>query len=85
MKKRIKLTFAGSACVILVMSATATLAAESAKPKHINRAIELLEQGQPVYSLGHIRALPEHSNRASKMRRLMLITSATIWNTLLSM
>jgi hypothetical protein len=85
MKKRIKLTFAGSACIMLVMCATATPAAESTKPKLINRAIELLEQGQPVYYMGHIRALPEHLNGASKMRRLMLITSATIWNTFLSM
>ena len=27
-------------------------AAQSYKPKHINRAIELLEQGQPIYYTG---------------------------------
>jgi 4-hydroxy-2-oxoheptanedioate aldolase len=38
--------------VLLAVSATVALAADGAKPKHINRAIELLEQGQPVYYTG---------------------------------
>ena len=42
-----------------IIPATAVLAlcvtglhAENGKPKHINRAIELLEQGQPIYYTG---------------------------------
>src|SRR5213076_2155095 len=31
---------------------TATAAAQAPKPKRINRAVELLEQGQPVYYTG---------------------------------
>jgi 4-hydroxy-2-oxoheptanedioate aldolase len=40
-----------TAC-FLICGATGTLAAEAPKPKHINRAIELLEQGQPIYYTG---------------------------------
>src|SRR5215472_8395175 len=36
----------------LVLAVAATLSAQAPKPKHINRAIELLEQGQPVYYTG---------------------------------
>src|SRR5437870_13616734 len=32
--------------------ATASVLAQTAKPKRINRAIELLEQGQPIYYTG---------------------------------
>ena len=39
----------GAACVVL---AVATLSAQDAKPHRINRAIELLEQGQPIYYTG---------------------------------
>src|SRR5579871_4484099 len=34
------------------LAVCATLLADGPKPKHINRAIELLEQGQPVYYTG---------------------------------
>ena len=39
---------AASICVILVVGA----GAQAPKPKRINRAIELLEQGQPIYYTG---------------------------------
>jgi 4-hydroxy-2-oxoheptanedioate aldolase len=39
------------ACHVLVFF-VATMLAEGPKPKHINRAIELLEQGQPIYYTG---------------------------------
>ena len=39
-------------CVLLSFAVCATLLAQAPKPKHINRAIELLEQGQPVYYTG---------------------------------
>src|SRR5277367_4740686 len=38
-------------CAFLVL-AVATAIAQTPKPKHINRAIELLEQGQPIYYTG---------------------------------
>jgi 4-hydroxy-2-oxoheptanedioate aldolase len=48
--KHYKTTLSGFiACLSLVL---ATAAAQTPKPKHINRAIELLEQGQPVYYTG---------------------------------
>src|ERR1700725_8965 len=40
-----------AACLCLVFG-FASVRAQTAKPKHINRAIELLEQGQPVYYAG---------------------------------
>ncbi|MGI8989891.1 MAG: aldolase/citrate lyase family protein [Bryobacteraceae bacterium] len=39
-----------SASVFLALAAT--IAAQSPKPKHINRAIELLAEGQPIYYTG---------------------------------
>jgi 4-hydroxy-2-oxoheptanedioate aldolase len=38
-------------CLALVLTVATTLA-QTPKPKHINRAIELLEQGQPIYYTG---------------------------------
>jgi 4-hydroxy-2-oxoheptanedioate aldolase len=43
--------FSLAACAFLIVVA-ATTVAQTPKPKHINRAIELLEQGQPVYYTG---------------------------------
>jgi 4-hydroxy-2-oxoheptanedioate aldolase len=40
-----------AACVSLVLC-VASLVAQAPKPKRINRAIELLEQGQPIYYTG---------------------------------
>src|SRR3954467_12436277 len=41
------------ACVaLLALLAAIPFAAEEPKPKHVNRAIELLEQGQPIYYTG---------------------------------
>jgi 4-hydroxy-2-oxoheptanedioate aldolase len=50
--KTIKTTlFCFAACWFLVIG-FATISAQTPKPKHINRAIELLEQGQPIYYTG---------------------------------
>jgi hypothetical protein len=38
--------------VALVFSVVTMVAQAPPKPKHINRAIELLEQGQPIYYTG---------------------------------
>jgi 4-hydroxy-2-oxoheptanedioate aldolase len=39
-------------CAILALSITSALVSQPAKPKRINRVIELLEHGQPVYYTG---------------------------------
>jgi 4-hydroxy-2-oxoheptanedioate aldolase len=39
-----------SACVAMLV--VTAFAADAPKPKHVNRAIELLEQGQPIYYTG---------------------------------
>ena len=45
--------FSLAACLCLVAGVATMLAQTSAyKPKHINRALELLEQGQPIYYTG---------------------------------
>jgi len=51
MKKTTKLTILACLCLMLALVAT-TGRAQQAKPKHINRAIELLAQGQPIYYTG---------------------------------
>jgi 4-hydroxy-2-oxoheptanedioate aldolase len=38
--------------ILLSFAVCATLLGQAPKPKHINRALELLEQGQPVYYTG---------------------------------
>src|ERR1051325_1227344 len=48
MTKNAKLTLAGFVAVCSVIAFAET----DAKPKHINRAVELLDQGQPVYYTG---------------------------------
>ena len=50
--KRMKSAGAGLAIAAGVISAFTGLQAQTPKPKHINRVIELLEQGQPVYYTG---------------------------------
>ena len=47
--KRSLLAIAAGLCGLL---GVATILAQTPKPKHVNRAIELLEQGQPVYYTG---------------------------------
>jgi 4-hydroxy-2-oxoheptanedioate aldolase len=51
MKNSVKFAYclAASACLFFWI---ATTSAQTPKPKHINRAIELLEQGQPIYYTG---------------------------------
>jgi 4-hydroxy-2-oxoheptanedioate aldolase len=41
-----------SAYLAVAFCAISLLAADAPKPKHINRAVELLEQGQPIYYTG---------------------------------
>src|SRR5215469_18812895 len=41
-----------TACLLLMLVVVTTSVAEGPSPKRINRAIELLEQGQPVYYTG---------------------------------
>ena len=41
-----------TAVVLVSAAAVSSLGAEAPKPKHVNRAIELLEAGQPVYYTG---------------------------------
>ncbi len=48
---RTRLLLTSSACIALLIGVAALLA-EAPKPKHINRAIELLAAGQPVYYTG---------------------------------
>jgi len=64
-------------CLALYVQA---VSAQAPKPKHINRAIELLEQGQPVYYTGSHSGTTALSSKARKMRRPMPTTSATTWN-----
>src|SRR5215472_2899476 len=52
MKNRKAWLFCLSASVVTLLFATVTMLAQAPKPKHINRAIELLEQGQPIYYTG---------------------------------
>jgi 4-hydroxy-2-oxoheptanedioate aldolase len=48
-----KTTAAVSACLLIALALfTAAALAQGPKPKHVNRAIELLEQGQPIYYTG---------------------------------
>src|SRR5882724_3508344 len=49
MTKRTKLTLSACLCVTALVT---TVTAQGPKPKRINRAIELLEQGQPIYYTG---------------------------------
>jgi len=50
--KYVKLNLLGVVACAGLSFAVFTSMAQTAKPKHINRAIELLEQGQPVYYTG---------------------------------
>src|SRR6185369_6326513 len=40
----------GGAAILAILAGAAV--AQAPKPKHINRAVELLEQGQPIYYTG---------------------------------
>jgi hypothetical protein len=51
MKNLLKTTYCLAACACLFFWAATTMA-QTPKPKRINRAIELLEQGQPIYYTG---------------------------------
>jgi len=52
MRYAIKPTCLISASVAFLIVAIATMAQAPPQPKHVNRAIELLEQGQPIYYTG---------------------------------
>ena len=51
MQKTTNFTMSACLCLMLALAPTAALA-QKPKPKRINRAIELLEQGQPIYYTG---------------------------------
>ena len=51
MKNAVNRALGASACAFLMLGVT-MIVAQTPKPKHINRAIELLEQGQPIYYTG---------------------------------
>jgi 4-hydroxy-2-oxoheptanedioate aldolase len=51
MKNAVNRALGASACAFLMLGVT-VIVAQTPKPKHINRAIELLEQGQPIYYTG---------------------------------
>src|SRR6185436_14073700 len=52
MSKRLKISLLISLAAIgLAVSVTRSVA-QTPRPKHINRALELLEQGQPIYYTG---------------------------------
>src|SRR5579864_1522010 len=52
--KNIKVTLLSLVACLCLVTGAATILAQTAayKPKHINRALELLEQGQPIYYTG---------------------------------
>jgi 4-hydroxy-2-oxoheptanedioate aldolase len=50
--KKLKITFVALAACCAVVLFTVATPAQTPKPKRINRAIELLEQGQPIYYTG---------------------------------
>jgi 4-hydroxy-2-oxoheptanedioate aldolase len=50
--KNIKTTVLFSIAGLCLAFAAASMLAQTAKPKRVNRAIELLEQGQPIYYTG---------------------------------
>jgi 4-hydroxy-2-oxoheptanedioate aldolase len=52
MKNRTTWLFGFTASFVALLFAAVTMLAQGPKPKHINRAIELLEQGQPIYYTG---------------------------------
>jgi len=52
MSIRMKTTLSSLLACFCVILGVATTVAQSPKAKHINRAIELLEQGQPIYYTG---------------------------------
>ena len=48
----VKIAFVGLAAVAGLLLYSGSSVAQTPKPKRINRAIELLEQGQPIYYSG---------------------------------
>ena len=52
MNKNVKLSLAAALGILLVVCSAIGFAENGGKNKHINRAIELLDQGQPIYYTG---------------------------------
>lgn len=50
--KNTKSTFCYLAASLCLVAGVATMLAQAPKPKHINRALELLQEGQPIYYTG---------------------------------
>ena len=79
MKVRLAAMLAGLG---LVAGVAFIAAAELPKTKHINRGIELLEQGQPIYYTGsHSGTNGSFPSKERKTPRLSLTTLATTWST----
>ena len=74
--------FQTSFVLVAAAAAVVSLGAQAPKPKHVNRAIELLEAGQPIYYTGSHSGTEGHvRSRASRTRRRGPTTSATTWST----
>ena len=58
-----------------------SVGAQTPKPKHINRAIELLEAGQPVYYTGSHSGTDGTFEPGRRTRKPTPTTSATTWST----
>ena len=71
----------GLISTFVCMIAAATSAAQSPTPHRINRAIELLEQGQPIYYTGSHEGTDGSFEQGVKDDRPGPTTSATTWNT----
>jgi hypothetical protein len=70
------------ACLaVFAFFVVAPFAADDPKPKRVNRAIELLEQGQPIYYTGSHEGTDGSFEQASRMLRRGRTTSATTWST----
>ena len=63
---------------------TAAAPADGPKPKHVNRAIELLQQGQPIYYTGSHSGTAGTFEQSPKHPQTSADISATTWNTRLS-
>ena len=69
---------------LCVLMGTAVAFAQAPKPKRINKAIELLEQGQPIYYTGSHEGTSGSFEQGKRTLRRSPITSAMTWSTLRS-
>jgi hypothetical protein len=83
MKKTTVLTISACLCMMLALVATVGQA-QQAKPKHINKTIELLAQDQPIYYTGSHSGTAGTFEQGKQDARHSPTTSATTWNMPLS-